>query len=311
MVKLDLNHAKGLLCGVGATLVWGSFYPVSRLLFGNYGTEFDGITFNFYRLVAALLAMSPLLFLSPRRREFAANWRKDLLPLILLSAIGVVSEGSLVLLANKYTTAARTSLLANTSPIITVLLAWIFVHEKMTLRKAAGMLLGFAGVVLTLCSQGEDAFGIVDGGSWRGDMLALLSGVCWSVFTVAGSKICMRYGGMYAMALMLVFAVPIMGGVMLVCDAPLVVCWRWQLWAAMLYLGVVSTGFACGLWYMALKYLKPGELGAFGYFSALTAATLSVLLVKERFSLLFIFSIIAILGGIGLMVFPGSRKAEG
>ena len=55
-------------------------------------------------------------------------------------------------------------------------------------------------------------------------------------------------------------------------------------------------------WYAALRYLDPVVLGAFGYLSATITFTLSALLLKEKFTLLFSVSIVLSLGGMALMM---------
>ena len=55
------------------------------------------------------------------------------------------------------------------------------------------------------------------------------------------------------------------------------------------------------MWYQALKYLKAGELGSFGYATALLAVLFAVIFLRERFALGFLLSIPCVLGGIWLM----------
>ena len=65
---------------------------------------------------------------------------------------------------------------------------------------------------------------------------------------------------------------------------------------------MVTLAWANACWYAALRYLKPGELGAFGYLSAAITFTLSLIVLKEKFSVMFILAIALILGGMSLMM---------
>ena len=75
-----------------------------------------------------------------------------------------------------------------------------------------------------------------------------------------------------------------------------------RLWAGTIYTGVVTLAWANACWYAALRYLKPGVLGAFGYLSAAITFTLSLIVLKEKFSVMFILAIALILGGMSLMM---------
>lgn len=83
---------------------------------------------------------------------------------------------------------------------------------------------------------------------------------------------------------------------------------RPQLWAGTIYTGVITLAWANACWYAALRYLKPNVLGAFGYLSAAITFTLSLIVLKEKFSVLFIVSIALILFGMALLM---SNPAKG
>jgi len=59
--------------------------------------------------------------------------------------------------------------------------------------------------------------------------------------------------------------------------------------------------------YAALRYLKPGVLGAFGYLSAAIQLTRSLIVLKEKFSVMFILAVALILCGISLMMSDPSK----
>ena len=75
-----------------------------------------------------------------------------------------------------------------------------------------------------------------------------------------------------------------------------------QVWIGIIYLGCCPSGLAVGLWRHALKFLPPGELGAFGYISALSAITFSIVFLKEKITWGFAAAVVCILVGVGLML---------
>ena len=71
--------------------------------------------------------------------------------------------------------------------------------------------------------------------------------------------------------------------------------------------GVVTLALANACWYAALRYLRPGVLGAFGYLSAAITFTLSAFVLRERFTPPFILAIVLTLGGLALMLRAGKK----
>ena len=307
-----MKSALGLLLGFIATASWGSFYIVGRWLFG----EEDGGTINPYlanllRFTLAVCTLTPLLLIRNNRELIKRAFVKDWKIFLLIALIGIVLESYFVLYALNFTTASRCSLMANCSPIATVILAFILLKEKTTLKGVIGMLIGFAGIILAGTAQGGDIY--ADTG-WRtliGDGMALASGFCWAFFTVFGAKVSDEYGGPVSM-----FVSFVMGCVLML---P-VVCLTTgkadlqaltpRIWSGFIYTGIITLALANACWYAALKYLKPGVLGAFGYLSATITFTLSAIVLKEKFSLPFIIAIVLVLGGMALMMANPAKESD-
>ena len=182
-------------CGLCATVIWGSFYPVSRLLFGASGESVEPMSYTWLRLVLACLFLSPLLVRREAREQALRMVRGDKGRLVGLSLLGIVGEGLLVFWSTKYTTGARSSLMANTSPITTMLLAWLAGRETLTGRKLVGLAMGFVGMALLFQGQGSDRYAELGASTLLGDAMAFGSGCCWAAFTVFGERFSREYGG--------------------------------------------------------------------------------------------------------------------
>ena len=302
---MDTLKLKGIAFGLFSTLLWGSFYPVSRVLFGKAGEEFDEFFVSFIRFLLGFALFMPLFLTAANREKTKTALKKDWLPFSLLAFIGIVGEGVLVFVANKYTTAARASLMANTTPIPTLLLSWLFAGEILNGRKAAGMILGMGGALLTVLSRGGDLFS-AGTATWPGDLLAFASGLCWAVYTVFGRGVSQRYGALLVTAILYGAGSLLMVPVMLIARSSFAVAFPPAVWAGVVYLGV-SGLLANACWYRALKYLPPGELGSFGYLSALLAAGSSMLFLREKLSWGFLLAAAAVITGVWLMVGEGKK----
>ena len=228
-----------------------------------------------------------------------------------MALIGSVAESFLVFYALNFTTAARTSLIANCSPIITVVLAFLMLKEKTSKLGLLGMLIGFSGIAVAVVSRGGDLYADTGMRSLIGDGMALASGACWSYFTVSGSPVSKKYGAAVCMFLCFILGSVILIPTTLFLASPAeVLSITPRIWGGLLYTAVFTLALANALWFTALKYLNSVVVGAFGYLSAATTFTLSAVMLKEKFSLSFIFSIVLVLGGMTLMMVKSSGKQE-
>lgn len=306
-----MKSALGLLLGFLATASWGSFYIVGRWLFGEEdGGNINPFLANLLRFGLAVITLSPLLLSGNNRalvkRAFTKDWGKFL----LIALIGIALEGFFVLYALNFTTASRCSLMANCSPIATVILAFFLLREKTSVKGVIGMLIGFAGIILAGTARGGDIYADTSLRTLIGDGMALISGFCWAFFTVYGAKVSDEYGGpvsMFVSFLMgMVLMVPVVLFTATAKDFSVITP---RIWCGYIYTGIITLALANACWYAALKYLKPGVLGAFGYLSAAITFTLSAIVLKEKFSPLFITAIVLVLGGMALMMANPAKES--
>ena len=296
------STVKGIGLGLISTFIWGMFYPMSRVLFGCEEDSMEPLNFSALRFILAALVMAPVLFNRENRAKAAEMIRTDWRVLLLLGSIGMVGEGVLVFWSTQYTTASRSSLMANTSPITTFLISWLIGREVLTRDKLVGMVVGFAGVVVLFLSKGADRFS--EGGSMMllGDAMAFASGICWSIFTVYGDRISNKYGGLLCTEVLFIISVLIVVPIAVIWNRGLILNLSARAWTGAIYLGALSYGLAEGIWSKALKYVSPGELGALGYISAALAVITSVVMLHEKVTSFLVLAIVLIVVGVALML---------
>lgn len=303
-----MKNLTGFILGFLATAAWGSFYIAGRWLFGEEG-EINSWLFNFLRFGLATAALTPLLFFSGNRQLVKKALYSDWKSFLLISLVGIVMESILIFCSLNYTTAARSSLMANCSPIATVILSYLLLKQRTPGLGILGMIIGFGGIVLAGFAPGGDIYADTGLSSLIGDAMALGSGFCWAFFTVYGAAVSQKYGGPVCMFISFLFGtilmIPALFFTVSLADWQ---AFRPQLWAGTIYTGVVTLAWANACWYTALRYLKPNVLGAFGYLSAAITFTLSLMVLKEKFSILFIVSIILILFGMTLLMSNPSKS---
>lgn len=298
----------GLSLAFIPTATWASFYIVSRFAFGENEDIIDPVFFSFLRYFIAGIFMFALIMHQGKFRLMASAMKTDLWMFIFLGITGVVLEGTLLFWSLKYTTAARSSLFANTSPIFTVLIALFALHEKIDSRKICGMLLGFAGAVTAIVSRSQGDLYLSSSGI-LGDLLAMGSGICWAAYTVWGTGVSNKYGSFISASIVIIFGSIMLFAVVLVTGRPMSWNFPAKLWIATIYLGIMTNAVAYLCWYAALKYLKAGELGAFGYISAILTVIMSFTLLQEKFTFSFFIALAGVIAGVYLMMEKDAKTA--
>lgn len=297
------KRSLGILCALLATICWASNYLINRFFHNSISTgNVDEWYAAWLRICLGAIIFLPvtLTLRSGSWGTFRKNWKRDWKIFAFLSFCSV-SEGAICFVALKYTTGARASLFANISPVFTLLISVLAAREVMNKRKALGVLLGVAGVILAAFSRGGDIFS----GSTSmltGDMMALISGLFWALFTVFGGVVTTRYNGAFCTLLYrlcgMIWLLPVLffSGSEITLDIPLAG------WLFFLYYALISGGIAIWLWSIAQKYVEPATLGSFGYLSAFSATAFSMIFLKEEINCHFIAAFILILGGMALAV---------
>lgn len=289
----------GLMLGLIATACWAAYYLLGRFLFGNYAIH--PLMVSFLQFFIAGIVCAVVIGVRGETPQVFQAAKTHWLFFLGLALTGIVGEGGLLIYSLKFTTAARSCLFANASPIFTVLLATWLMREPFGARKLLGMALGFAGMMAVLIKRGGgDLF--LSGSSMLGDMLALMSGFCWALYTVMGRKAGSAFSPLVSCTLGVIMGDLILLVLVLLLRVP------WPLdmppggWIYVGVLGVFCYGIAFMLWLAALKYLEAGKVGALGYVSVLMATGGSWLLLREHLTVQHLFGMALLLTGVYYMI---------
>ena len=120
---------------------WGGAFLFLRMTVG----EFGAVPLIAVRVSIAALLLLPGILLNPLwRRQF----RENLFRLLLLGVLSAALPFSLFAHATLYVTAGFASIINATAPLFTAFLAWLWLRERPIVPRVAGLVIGFAGVVL-------------------------------------------------------------------------------------------------------------------------------------------------------------------
>jgi drug/metabolite transporter (DMT)-like permease len=164
--------ARSLIPIVVLTLVWGCNWPILKL-----GVmEMAPLTFRMYTLPFAGLG---LLAIAKATGESIRIPREQWPLLILLAVLNITGWNGLVLFGVQQMPAGRSAILAYTMPVWATLVSLMVLHEPLSRRKAVGLALGMAGMLVLL---GDDLTAIA--GSPFGALMILGAAIVWAVGTV-------------------------------------------------------------------------------------------------------------------------------
>lgn len=176
-----------------------------------------------------------------------------------------------------YTTGVRGSILNSTTTFFSVLLAhFIYRNDKISPRKAAGCLLGFAGVTLVNLSGGMLDFAF----TLRGEGFIVIAAFVLSVASIYGKRVSQGMDVMVMTGYQLGF-----GGIVLLAMgyAAGATLREFTPGSATLlgYLAVLSA-VAFTLWSLLLKYNQVGKVTVFNFLVPVFGAALSAICLNEN-----------------------------
>ena len=199
------NILKGcILAGIAAG-AWGSQSFATRVLFGECSEEFNAYCVAFYRFLSGTIFLliwqkfttnDLVLLFSAMKKE----WKNFL----FLGFIGIAMEGLCQTASGAFTSSGRSALFGAGAPVFTLIFSFLFLKEKATFLKIAGIAIGMGGAILMLMTQGGDMY--AGKNSIIGDLLALASGMFWGLYTVLLVKPTRKYGGRITASATMIFA---------------------------------------------------------------------------------------------------------
>ena len=168
------------------------FFWAANFLVGKIALrEWPALLMAGLRVEIAALCILPL-YAWKARREWT---RRDLPLLLLLGVVGVGVNQVFFILGLSKTSVAHSAIIIALTPIWVLLLAAVRGLERITARKLAGMLIALGGVVvLSLERSGGARFG--SGPTLEGDLLTLLAGAAFALYTVMGKEVNHRYSSL-------------------------------------------------------------------------------------------------------------------
>jgi drug/metabolite transporter (DMT)-like permease len=270
------NTLIGISLAVLATLIWSGNFIIARGVIKTI----PPVSLSFYRWVTATLILLP--FAWKHVASDGATIKKHLLYFVAAAATGVSMFNTFVYIGGHHSEAINLALIGTTSsPIISVILAALFLNERISLLRVAGMLVCLTGVLLLL-GKGNLA-GILSASFSKGDLWVLAAALSFSIYNTLVKR---KPPGMHPFSFL--FTIFFIGTVLLI---PFYL-YEWQhsggfainfsSISVILYLGLAASVISFLIWNIAISKLGSGRTALFGNLIPVFSSIEAVLILGEK-----------------------------
>lgn len=215
-----------------------------------------------------------LALLLAKKQSLFSLEKTDIIRFIVLGILNIPLNQFLFFVSIKLTTAPNVALAYALSPIFILIIAKIFLKEKITLLKAVGIVVAFFGIGLILFERGIS----LNADYFLGNLLALVASISWALYSTYGKALIIKYGSIYTTALAMwlgfIFYLPMS---IVFADYRYLGSLDISHFVQIVYLAVMTSGLAYLLWYYALKRLPASNVGVFNNLQPVFTTILAVI----------------------------------
>jgi drug/metabolite transporter (DMT)-like permease len=209
---------------------------------------------------ASFIFLIILLITERRWNIFARIERQDYKRLLLIGMLNVPMNQLLYLHGIKYTTPANSALLYAMTPAFVYILTAIVHSERPSKMKAFGILLAFVGAAILMFEHGAE----IREEHTLGNILIFIAVIAWSLFTMMGRPLVVKYGALYITGLnMIVGSLLYLPVGLLTSSAGELSTTTSTMWLQVGYLAIVASVINYLLWFAALGKLEATRVAVF------------------------------------------------
>lgn len=287
-----------------ATIFWAGAFIAGKFSIG----EFPVFSLVFFRFLIATIIIFMILI------KTEENWKinkQDLKTFLVLGVVGMVGYHVFFFLSLKYTTATNSSLIGATNPIVTTMLACIFLKDKITYKNILGILISLFGVILITTNGNINVlfnmkFNI-------GDILMMVAVLCWATYGVLSKKVLEVYSPIkitsYAFLTCVIVLIPLV-----ILEKPWVYIpnTTFNGWMSVIYMAIFPSVGGYLIQQMSIKKIGPTKTSLFINLVPVFSMILAFCILGESISIIKIIAGILIICGIctNLIVKKTTKKEE-
>lgn len=264
---------------VGSSVVFGKLIISSFPVF--LASEF--------RFIVASIILIPLLL--RQEKQFPSIRLIDLIILFLQALTGVFLFNVLMLYGLKYTTAIEAGIITSTLPAVIGLVSFLFLKEKLTIKKGLGIILAVIGVLLINMIGSQ-----LDNTSLLGNLFIFGAVLGETLFIILGKLVSNRLTPLTISTMMSIFGL-IMFLPFSIYEAKVFDFSSVGIgdWLNILYFGIIVTVVAFLLMYQGLSNVPASSAGILTSVLPVSSVILSSLILKEELLITHLVGILFVL----------------
>ena len=282
---------KGHISTLGAVILFGLMSPMCKLAMQQGAV--DGLLLAFFRVSGAALLFWLISPLVAREKIARADW----LPLLGMSLCGMVINQFLYILGIQYTSPTNACVVGTSTPVMTFILASLFLHHRVTLLRVCGFLLATLGALVLILGSGGGL-----SGHPLGDALCLISQFSAACYFVFFGRVLRRYHPVTTMKWLFLIAtvlttLPMLGRL----TALPATDFSTQELFAIAYVVIGGSFFSYLLLIVGQRHLEPPTVAAYNYVQPIIAAIVGILLGLDMLTWQKCLSLLLIAAGVLLI----------
>lgn len=256
------------------------------------------------RAVGALLLLFALYKILPSQKIEA----KDIWRLIIAGIIGVTINQNLLVAGLEYTSSTNASIIMTSNPIIVLLIAAIFLKNKITLTKTLGIGLGISGAIIVIMSRGEVSF---SDEHFIGDMRIATNALMYAIYLAWVKPLMKKYDAITVMRWIFVFGgfASILWGMERLQNTDFA-AFTLLTWSGVCFIVFCATFLTYLLNIYGLKHTNPTNVSVYIYLQPVIASALALLIGTEEFDYTKLIAFILVATGVYLVSKPTDNPKQ-
>ncbi len=291
---------KGHLLMVVAYTVFGLNIPAVKSVIGVAGITALSVTF--YRMAgAAVLFWIASVFAKKQHVPL-----RDIGVMFLASLFCIFLNQLPFIVGVSLTSPIDAGVVTTTGPMLTMVLAALFLREPITWMKAGGVAVGAAGALLLVLGAGAAAGR--GGASVEGDLLCMASCLSFAIYLTAFKRLFTTYSPVTLMKWMFLFAavlsLPVCVGDVVAVDYGAL---GWETWGTIAFIVCGATFLTFFLLPVGQRYLRPTVLSMYNYLQPTVAAVVAVAAGMDTFGVTKGLATLLVFAGVWIVTRSKSR----
>ncbi|WP_183635856.1 EamA family transporter [Niveibacterium umoris] len=287
---------------VVVAFIWGGTWIAGRIV----AAEMPPLAAAGWRFLLGTLTLGLLVWHSAGKLPRIG--RADLARILAMGFTGILAYNLCFFYGLQHVQAGRGALVIALNPVAVALAAWLLMGEALSLARLAGVAIALAGCLMVI-GRG-DPLALLRGEIGSGEIAILGCVAGWCAYTLIGRRVSRTLA-----PLTMTFYASVAGGLMLLCAGlaegslrtlPVV---SWHAVAALLYLGILGSGFSY-VWYaQGVMRLGAARAAVFINLVPISAVLLAALILDEHVGMSVLAGGVLVLAGVWLTNLrnPGGR----